>query len=117
MLKVAPNGPAAAAGLRAAKLERGGTVVPGDVIVAIDDKPVTSARRLQSRLDDFSPGDKIKLGVLRDGKRTNVDVTLDARRDERARSSALAAGAAVTRMPSQRGNARAVRTRRRGGGC
>jgi S1-C subfamily serine protease len=80
VLKVAPNGPAAAAGLRAAKLERGGTVIPGDVIVAIDDKPVTSARRLQSRLDDFSPGDKIRLGMLRDGKRTNVEVTLTAAR-------------------------------------
>jgi S1-C subfamily serine protease len=80
VLQVVPNGPAATAGLRAARLERGGTIVPGDVIVAIDDKPVSSARRLQARLDDFSPGDKVRLGVLRDGKRVTVDLTLAAAR-------------------------------------
>jgi S1-C subfamily serine protease len=76
VLKVTPNGPAAEAGLRAAKLERAGVVVPGDVIVAVDDKPVASVSRLQARLDDFNPGDKIRLGVLREGKRTTVEATL-----------------------------------------
>ena len=76
VLKVAPNGPAAAAGLRAARLERAGVVVPGDIIVTVDDKPVASVSRLQARLDDFNPGDKIKLGVLRDGKRLTVEAIL-----------------------------------------
>jgi S1-C subfamily serine protease len=78
VLKLVPGGPAAIAGLRAARVESGGSVVPGDVIVSIGDKPVSSARRLQARLDDFSPGDRVKLGLFRDGKKMSVDVTLGA---------------------------------------
>ena len=74
--KAAPNEPAAAAGLRAARFERGTVIEPGDVIVAIGEKPVSSVPRLQARLDDFNPGDKVRLGILRDGKRLTVDVTL-----------------------------------------
>jgi S1-C subfamily serine protease len=80
VLEVDPNGPAAAAGLRGARLERGTVVVPGDVIVAIGEKPVASVPRLQARLDDFNPGDKVRVGILRDGKRMTVDVTLAAGR-------------------------------------
>lgn len=80
VLKVTPNGPGAAAGLRPARLTRGGTFVPGDVIVTVGDKPVTSVSRLEARLDDFSPGDRVRLGILRDGKPVTVDVTLAAGR-------------------------------------
>jgi S1-C subfamily serine protease len=80
VLKVNPKGPARAAGLRGARIERGGNVVPGDVIVSINDKPVPNIAKLQARLDDFNPGDKIRLGVLRDGKRISIEVTLVAGR-------------------------------------
>ncbi len=80
VLGVKPKGPAAAAGLRAARIERGGTVIAGDVIVSINDRAVTGVSRLQSRLDDFSPGDRIRLGVLREGKRIAVEATLVAGR-------------------------------------
>ena len=79
VLKVTPRGPAAAAGLRGAKLERG-SIIPGDVIVSIDGKPVTSPSRLQARLDDFNPGARVRLGVLRDGKEITVTVALAASR-------------------------------------
>ncbi|MBS0325585.1 MAG: trypsin-like peptidase domain-containing protein [Proteobacteria bacterium] len=79
VLRVAPRGPAAEAGLHAAKLERG-SIVPGDVIVSVDGKPVTSPSRLQARLDDFNPGERVRLGVLRDGKEIAVTVTLGASR-------------------------------------
>jgi len=78
LLKVGPNGPAAAAGLRGARIERGTIIAPGDIIVAIDDKPVASVSRLQARLDDFNPGDKVRVGIVREGKRLNVIVTLAA---------------------------------------
>jgi S1-C subfamily serine protease len=78
VLKVTPGGPAAAAGVRAARIERGNTITPGDVIVAVGDKPVPNVARLQARLDDFSPGEKLRLAILRDGKKINVDVTLAA---------------------------------------
>jgi S1-C subfamily serine protease len=77
VLKVNPGGPAARAGLRGARTERG-YVVPGDVIVSVGGKAVTSAARLEARLDDFRAGDRIRLGVVRDGKRINVETTLTA---------------------------------------
>jgi S1-C subfamily serine protease len=80
VLGVEPNGPAAAAGLRAARIERRGAVVPGDEIVSINDKRVSSVAELEARLDDFSAGDRVRLGVLRNGKRLNVEVTLVAGR-------------------------------------
>jgi S1-C subfamily serine protease len=80
VLRVAPNGPAATAGLRPARIERGAIVAPGDVIVAIGDRPVASVSKLLARLDDFNPGDTVRVGLLRDGKRLNVDVTLAAGR-------------------------------------
>jgi S1-C subfamily serine protease len=78
VLKVLPKGPAAAAGLRAASLRRDGTVVPGDVIVAVGNQPVTTVARLEARLDDFDPGDRVAVEILRDGKRMTVEATLAA---------------------------------------
>jgi S1-C subfamily serine protease len=80
VLKVTPDGPAAAAGLRGARIERGTITAPGDIIVAVDDKAVASVPRLQARLDDFNPGDKVRVTIVREGKRMNVVVTLSAGR-------------------------------------
>ena len=76
VLKVAPGGPAAKAGLRGARVAESGGVITGDVIVAVDDKPVTTVTRLLARLDDFAPGDKVRLRVLRGERRIEVDVVL-----------------------------------------
>jgi len=75
VLKVAPGTPAAQAGLRPGRIERG-AFIPGDVIVAVGERPVTSVARLEARLDDLNAGDRVRLQVLRDGKRIAVDVTL-----------------------------------------
>ena len=80
VLKLVPNGPAAAAGLRAARVERGNVLVPGDVIVAVGGKPVSTVSKLQARLDDFNPGDKVSLGILRGEKRMTLEATLAAGR-------------------------------------
>jgi S1-C subfamily serine protease len=80
VLRVRPKGPAAAAGLRPAKIERGNTIVPGDAILDVGGKPVDTPGKLQARLDDFKPGDRVKLGILRNGKRTTVEATLAAGR-------------------------------------
>jgi S1-C subfamily serine protease len=80
VLRVRPGGPAAEAGLRAARLERGNVIVPGDVIVEVGGKAVETPARLQARLDDFKPGDTVRLSVLRGDKRVNIEATLAAGR-------------------------------------
>jgi S1-C subfamily serine protease len=76
VVKVNPRSPAAAAGLRGARIGSDGRVVPGDVILAINDLPVASVGKLLARLDDFAAGDKVKLTVLREGRELKVDVVL-----------------------------------------
>ena len=41
-----------------------------------DDKPVKRIRDLAVILDSKKPGDKLKLGVLRDDEKAEVEVTL-----------------------------------------
>ncbi len=80
VLKVPADSPAAAAGLRAARIESDGSFVPGDVIVAVDDRPVPSVAKLAARLDDFRPGDRVRLTVLRDRRKVTVEAVLAAGR-------------------------------------
>ncbi|WP_312952929.1 serine endoprotease DegQ [Superficieibacter sp.] len=49
----------------------------GDVIVSLNGKPLTSFAELRSRIATTEPGSKVKLGLLRDGKPQEVEVTLD----------------------------------------
>jgi S1-C subfamily serine protease len=76
ILRVQEGSAAAAAGLQGATVTPGGGLAPGDVITAIEGKPVDSVGKLLARLDDFKVGDTVKVTVLRDGKKTDVPVTL-----------------------------------------
>ena len=78
VLDVAPGSPAAAAGLTPLRLTPDGRMVAGDIIIAVAGKPVDSVARLLARLDDFSVGDVVQIGVLRGGQRHTVTVTLQA---------------------------------------
>ncbi len=62
---IVPGGPAERAGLE-----------PGDVIVAIDGKPVADSSELIVAIRSRSPGDTITLTVRRDGDERSVKVTL-----------------------------------------
>lgn len=48
----------------------------GDVIVAVEDQTVSSSSELQELIGIFRPGDKVSLGVLRDGNEIRIPVTL-----------------------------------------
>jgi len=60
-----PAGPAAAAGLRR-----------GDVLVALRDRPIADDEELRTRLSRLKPGERVALGVVRNGRRLEVDLVL-----------------------------------------
>jgi serine protease Do len=64
--QVEPNSPGAKAGLKV-----------GDVITELDGKKVSDAGQLQMEIGEKSPGTKITLEVMRDGKNVSVPLTLE----------------------------------------
>jgi S1-C subfamily serine protease len=73
---VLPDGAATQAGLRPTRRDASGNVVLGDVITAIDGKPIKKAKDLYGALDQHKAGELVKVKVLRDGEEVEVDVTL-----------------------------------------
>ncbi len=76
ILRISPGSAAEAAGLKGATVARDGGIVPGDTIVAIGGKPVDGVGKLLSTLDDHKVGEVVKVTVLREGKKVDVDVAL-----------------------------------------
>lgn len=64
------------AGLRGVRMGRRDSIVPGDVIVAIDGKEVDSGALLAARLDDHKPGETVRLTIWREGKRLELEAEL-----------------------------------------
>jgi serine protease Do len=60
-----PAGPAAKAGIAA-----------GDVITAVNDKPIKGSRELAQTIGIMAPGTKVKLTLLHKGEVKNLDLTL-----------------------------------------
>jgi S1-C subfamily serine protease len=77
ILDVAPDSAAAAAGLRGVTL-RGSEAIPGDIILAVNGKPVDSTDKLSALLDDQRVGDTVRLTLLRQGQQREVAVRLQA---------------------------------------
>jgi S1-C subfamily serine protease len=82
VLQVVAGSPADRAGLRPAQSNGGRRVTLGDVIVAIDGKPVKSVNELVSALDKHEAGDKVAL-TLRHGQDSR-DVTVTLSEDSRS---------------------------------
>jgi S1-C subfamily serine protease len=76
VLQVAPGSPAEKAGLRPAQMRSAGRVQVGDVIVALDGKPVESFGALVAELDERDFGDRVTLTILRGDERRDVTLTL-----------------------------------------
>jgi Do/DeqQ family serine protease len=62
---IAPNSPAVRAGLR-----------DGDIIVEIEGKAITSARELSLEVARRGPGTRVRIDILRNGRRQEVNATL-----------------------------------------
>jgi S1-C subfamily serine protease len=76
ILRVQPGSPGDRAGLRGARLGRRNSIIPGDVIIAVDGEPVDSGALLAARLDDYKPGDTVRLKIWREGKQIELDAQL-----------------------------------------
>ena len=83
VLQVVSGSPAERAGLKPARSNGGRSVTLGDVIVAIDGKPVKGMNELISVLDKHEFGDKVTLTVRRGQESRDVPLTLsgDSRGD------------------------------------
>jgi len=92
-----PVSPAMAAALHLPSANKGGALVagvegdspaakaglqPGDVIRAVDGKPVANPRDLAINVADLHPGTAASLDVLRDGKTQTMSVTLASMQNE-----------------------------------
>ena len=77
--EVSPNSPGAKAGLKT-----------GDVITQLDGKAVSDAGGLQLEVGQRQPGTTINLGVMRNGKRENLAVTLGSMEKESGESNVTA---------------------------
>ncbi|MGQ9916495.1 MAG: S1C family serine protease [Bryobacteraceae bacterium] len=77
---VAPGSAAEAAGLRGARrsviIANYQIGIGGDLIMAVDGKPVDRLDALTRALSRKRPGDKLQLTIFRNGRRVNVTVTL-----------------------------------------
>jgi S1-C subfamily serine protease len=81
VVDVYSNSPANKAGIRESSQQYrlGRRLLPagGDVILAIQGKPVNTIQELASEIYHYKPGDKIEITVLRNNKTLSVPVTLE----------------------------------------
>ena len=82
VLEVEQGGAAEEAGLQGSSFAitmpgiADGIDVPGDIIVEANGEPIGSSTELQSLIVSLDEGDVVTLGILREGERIDVDVTL-----------------------------------------
>ncbi|GIX20504.1 MAG: 2-alkenal reductase [Erythrobacter sp.] len=75
VLGVEPGSPAAKAGIVPARRE-GEAIVPGDIITALDGKPVAGLAELAARLDDRAVGETVELTLQRGTAQRKLRLTL-----------------------------------------
>ena len=76
VLKVSPGSAADSAGLKGAQVTRDGRIAPGDIITAINGKPVDSVARYLSRMDDLQIGETVSVSVTRGEQKLEIQATL-----------------------------------------
>jgi S1-C subfamily serine protease len=77
-VRVEEGGPADSAGLRPLRRDSRGRVLPGDVIVAIDGRPIRSRADLTLALERREVGDEVTVTYVRDDQEREVRLKLQA---------------------------------------
>jgi len=77
ILKVSPNATAEKAGLRGTRRDERGKIVLGDLITAVDGQTIGTTDDLLRLIDQRQAGDTVKLTVVREGKKMEIDVLLE----------------------------------------
>lgn len=78
IVDVVPDGPAHRAGLMPTRRDETGRLRLGDIIVAIDGKPIKSANEFFAVLSNYKVGAAVTLSIRRDNKPIEVEATLSA---------------------------------------
>lgn len=78
VLNVDSGSTAETAGLQPTRLSRSREITLGDVITAVEEKPVASADDLWLILEEYEIGDVVNLSILRDGEPVKLKVVLEA---------------------------------------
>ncbi|SLM48152.1 Peptidase S1C, HtrA family [Nitrospira japonica] len=76
--KVSRGGAAERAGLQGARETMPGRVELGDVIVSVNNRPVSTVDELMDVMEDHKVGDRVTVDILRNNRRQSVTVTLQA---------------------------------------
>jgi len=77
VLHVLPDSAAERAGIRATRRDRRGGIELGDLIVAVEGEAIASPNDLILALERHKPGDRVKVVVMREETRQELDVSLD----------------------------------------
>jgi S1-C subfamily serine protease len=77
VVRVFSGSPAATAGLRGVEEDEQNRIILGDVIVAIDDKPIKSGKDLFGVLEQYKAGDKVTIRYIRNGQKKETKATLE----------------------------------------
>ncbi|MEM1323451.1 MAG: trypsin-like peptidase domain-containing protein [Bacteroidota bacterium] len=80
ILDVVRGSAAEQAGLRPTMRDRDGALRLGDIILGINDEAITSRNDLILVLENYRPGDAVKVKVLREEEEVEVDLILDEAR-------------------------------------
>ncbi len=76
--KVSRGGSADRAGLRGARETQAGRIELGDIVVAIDGKPVETIDNMMDLMEAHKVGDQVTLDIIRANKRQQLSLTLQA---------------------------------------
>ncbi len=58
-----------------------GGILPGDIILKVDDEPVDTTNRLARVIAGFAPGAKVKIDLMRNGKQQQITMALGEKKD------------------------------------